>query len=347
MAKVFVGLSGGVDSAVAARRLLDQGHEVVGVFIKVWQPDFLTCDWEAERLDAMRVAAHLGIAFLTCDAELAYKRHVGDYFVSEYLAGRTPNPDVMCNRFVKFGAFWEFARARGADYIATGHYAQVDKTDIGYRLRRGLDAEKDQSYFLWTLTQDDLAHTMFPIGDSRKSDIRNEAARAGIPTATKKDSQGICFLGHIDIPAFVAHFTTLVPGPVFDTSGIVIGEHAGALIYTLGQRHGFTLQGQHSLVPHFVVGKDVAANALIVDKKPPEILPDQALTLSHENWINGPAPSQAQAVFRYRGPVISVALAGTTDSRTLMLLETAEKPAPGQSVVFYDQDLCLGGAVVN
>jgi tRNA-uridine 2-sulfurtransferase len=182
---VFVGLSGGVDSSVAAKRLIEAGYNVVGVFIKVWHPDFLVCNWEQERLDAMRVAAKLGIPFLTCDAEAAYRDAVAHYFIESYRAGKTPNPDVMCNKEVKFGAFLEFAKAHGADYIATGHYAQ----HIGDTLVRGVDTGKDQSYFLWTLTPEQLAYTLLPVGDSQKETIRTEAAAAGLITAEKKDSQ--------------------------------------------------------------------------------------------------------------------------------------------------------------
>src|SRR5690606_21910140 len=283
--KVFVGLSGGVDSSVAALRLIKEGYEVVGVFIKVWQPDFLRCDWESERLDAMRVAASLGIPFLTCDAKEAYKKEVGEYFVNEYLAGRTPNPDVMCNRYVKFGAFWEFAKAHGADFIATGHYAQVVKTEDGFELRRGVDAKKDQTYFLWTLTEEDLSHTLFPIGDTPKDEVRSEAKAAGLPTATKKDSQGICFLGQVDIPEFLSHFTKLVKGEVRDTSGKVVGEHKGALLYTHGQRHGFTIFGETNAAPSYVVAKDLESNTIIVDNEPPIAAENSKLELGNLNII--------------------------------------------------------------
>lgn len=381
--KVFVGLSGGVDSSVAALRLKRQGYDVVGVFIKVWQPDFLRCNAEAERLDAMRAAAALDIPFLTCDAAEAYKTSVGDYFVAEYLAGRTPNPDVVCNRHVKFGVFWEFAKARGADFIATGHYARVEEAareespfdssrSLGapakpshrefadslnddshraaghYRLLRGVDTEKDQSYFLWMLTEDDLAHTLFPVGDSTKATIRAEAARAGLPTAAKKDSQGICFLGHVDIPEFMSHFTTLVPGPIFDVRGEIIGEHAGALVYTLGQRHGLTIFGASALQPHFVVGKDIASNSLIVDDRPPVATAESEFRLEQLNWISGqPAGLELQAAFRYRSQPVAVTLSGTAGVDRLHLAKSADKPASGQSVVFYDGEVCLGGAVIQ
>ncbi len=346
--KVFVGLSGGVDSSVAALRLLRQGYEVVGVFIKVWQPDFLKCDWERERLDAMRVAAHLGIPFLTCDAEAEYKRHVGDHFVNEYLAGRTPNPDVLCNRFVKFGAFWKFARERGADFIATGHYARTLKTEDRLELRRGVDQAKDQSYFLWTLTEEDLRHVLFPVGDSPKAEIRREAEKAGLPTAVKKDSQGICFLGHIDIPEFIGHFTDLSPGQVFDVHGQVVGEHRGSLVYTLGQRHGFTIFGENAKQPYFVVSKDLASNTLIVDVKPPSVGTKSDIELTEVNWISGrPEGENFTAVFRYRGEAVPVTVATEGGKEKLSLGGQTDKPASGQSVVFYRDEVCLGGAVIR
>lgn len=346
MKTVFVGLSGGVDSSVAALRLLRDGYDVVGVFIKVWNPDFLVCNWEEERLDAMRVAAHLKIPFLTCDAKEAYKKHVGDYFVREYLAGRTPNPDVMCNKFVKFGAFIDFARAHGADFVATGHYAQRKERDGACVLTRGADAAKDQSYFLWTLTKEQLAFTLFPVGNSEKAEIRREAERAGLPTAEKKDSQGICFLGHVDIPEFMSHFTELKEGDVLDERGNVIGTHKGALVYTLGQRHGFTVR---STTTQYVVAKDIAANTITVAERPHEQERNDALSLSDVNWIGAPPAVGAtyDVQFRYRQVPVRIALRSVSDDAATIALEAAtETPAAGQSCVFYDGDVCLGGGVV-
>ena len=196
---VFVGVSGGVDSSVSAALLKDQGYSVVGVFIRTWQPDFIECTWRDERRDAMRVCAHLDIPFLECDAEDAYKNGVADYMIEEYKKGNTPNPDVMCNREVKFGVFWKFAKDHGADYIATGHYAVNNNG-----LRKSPDASKDQSYFLWTLTQDDLIHVLFPVGHLDKKDVRKLAEKYKLPTATKKDSQGVCFLGPLDMKEFLS-----------------------------------------------------------------------------------------------------------------------------------------------
>ncbi len=278
---VFVGLSGGVDSSVAAARLLKQGYDVVGVFIKVWHPDFMVCNWEQERLDAMRVAAHLGIPFLTCDAEAEYRDEVAKYFIEEYRAGRTPNPDVMCNQHVKFGAFLRFAKERGADHIATGHYAQkIVVGDGSAEMHRGLDENKDQTYFLSTLSKEQLAYTLFPVGDSPKEVIRKEAEESNIPTANKKDSQGVCFLGHIDIPEFLAHYIDLVPGDVLNENGEVVGKHKGSLVYTLGQRHGFTLNTEDpDRRPMFVTGKDVNNNTITVGENAPHINSDETIHL--------------------------------------------------------------------
>lgn len=346
--KVFVGLSGGVDSSVAALRLMKSGYEVVGVFIKVWQPEFLRCDWEIERLDAMRVAASLGIPFLTCDAEAAYKKEVGDYFVNEYLSGRTPNPDVMCNRHVKFGAFWEFAKARGADFIATGHYARAIKTEDGYELHRGIDEGKDQTYFLWTLTAEDLKHTLFPIGDTPKEEVRQEAKKAGLTTAAKKDSQGICFLGHVDIPDFLSHFTKLEKGEVRDTSGKVVGEHKGALVYTHGQRHGFTLFGETDASPRYVVAKDLESNTIIVDDEPPISVENSTIELEDLNLIGDlPEDGLVDISFRYRQPPVSCRVIRRGDRLVVEFLEKADRPSPGQSAVLYKGQKCLGGGVIE
>ncbi len=340
---VFVGLSGGVDSSVAALRLLREGYDVVGVFIKVWHPDFLVCNWEAERLDAMRVAAHLSIPFLTCDAEEAYRKEVGEYFVSEYLAGRTPNPDVLCNKAVKFGAFLEFAKSHGADFIATGHYSRTENRNGTPTLLRGVDPSKDQSYFLWTLTTEQLAHVLFPIGDTPKDQIRKEAALAGLPTAVKKDSQGICFLGYVDIPEFLSHFTDLKEGEVLNEGGKVIGTHQGALVYTLGQRHGFMT---NVTTPRYVIAKDLEKNTITVAAKPPHINETEAVKLANRNWI-GVLPSvQITAQFRYRQTPVPVEVHLENETTCVKPLIETDRPAPGQSCVLYDGDVCLGGGVV-
>lgn len=347
---VFVGLSGGVDSSVAALRLKKQGYDVVGVFIKVWHPDFMVCNWEAERLDAMRVAAHLEIPFLTCDAEAAYRDEVAHYFIEEYKAGRTPNPDVLCNKEVKFGAFLNFAKERSADFIATGHYVQrLDSGEVA-ELHRGVDSNKDQSYFLWSLSLQQLQFALFPVGNSEKSIIRDEAAKAGIPTATKKDSQGVCFLGHIDIREFLSHYTDLQAGSVLDASGTVIGSHSGALIYTLGQRHGFTLTNNNTdRAGMYVVARDIEKNTITVSEEKLTTKQSSSFTLAQvmlrRKILEG---DLLEAQFRYRQSPFKIKILSVTDNAlTLETLEEVEMPAAGQSCVIYDGSNCLGGGILT
>jgi tRNA-specific 2-thiouridylase len=350
--KVFVGLSGGVDSSVAALRLKNQGYQVVGVFIKVWHPDWLVCNWEQERLDAMRVAAHLGIPFLTCDAEAAYRDEVASYFIESYRAGLTPNPDVLCNEKVKFGAFLRFALEHGADYVATGHYAQKGAGERGMsELWRGIDPQKDQSYFLWSLQREQLEKILFPVGDTIKTDLRTEALAAGLPTATKKDSQGVCFLGHIDIPEFLSHYIDLVPGPVLDENGQVVGEHQGAFVYTLGQRHGFTLHTHTpERVPHYVVEKDIDRNTITVSTTTPTLAPHDTITLRNIVWRGSEAPvvgKTLDAQFRYRQKPFTITITSVTaDTLTIEAVATIERGAKGQSCVLYEGDLCIGGGII-
>ena len=346
---VFVGLSGGVDSSVSAKRLIDQGYSVTGVFIKTWHPDFLSCTEESDRRDAMRVAAHLGIPFLTCDATESYKRSVADYMISEYKEGRTPNPDVMCNQFIKFGEFRKFAHAHGARHIATGHYARVENIDGKFHLYRGSDQNKDQSYFLWTLTQEQLSETLFPIGDTTKPLVRKEAEIAKLPTFAKSDSQGICFLGQVDINEFLSHYAEMVPGHVLNEAGEHIGTHQGALAYTIGQRQGFTTHviGNES-VPYYIVAKDIVHNTITVATESKEI-GGETLRLGDLNSISGDFPQHCEAQFRYRQKPFAVHL--EIDSHGHGMLTVLEKnielPSLGQSCVLYKGNECLGGGVIS
>lgn len=346
---VFVGLSGGVDSSVAALRLKQAGYTVVGVFIKVWHPEFMVCNWEQERLDAMRVAAHLNIPFLTCDAEAEYRDEVAHFFIEEYKAGRTPNPDVMCNQHVKFGAFLRFAKAKGADFIATGHYAQRIQGESGPELHRGVDTNKDQTYFLWTLTEEQLAYTLFPVGDTPKEEIRAEAEAAGIPTAQKKDSQGICFLGHVDIPDFLSHYIDLAPGSVLNEAGEIIGEHQGAFVYTLGQRHGFTLTTQDvQREAMFVTAKDTETNTITVGPKVAMSETTEHLRLHSTCLRHHLNPGDSLEVqIRYRQTPFTVEVSDVREGEmTLRPTREIEQPAVGQSCVLYRGSLCLGGGII-
>lgn len=348
---VFVGLSGGVDSSVAALRLKRAGYKVVGVFIKVWHPDFLPCNWEAERRDAMRVAAHLDIPFLTCDAEEAYYQSVAQYFIKEYEVGRTPNPDVMCNQHVKFGAFLDFAKSYNADYIATGHYAQRKETATGYELHRGIDQDKDQTYFLWTLTQTQLVHTLLPIGNSHKSEIRKEAETAKLPTAEKKDSQGICFLGHVDIYEFLKHFLRLETGSVLDMEGNSIGTHRGAAVYTPGQRHGFTTTDPAwAGVAQYVQSTNLSDNTITVGAEKPQLPPQATISLEQVNLINSdinPGASVSLQIRYRQNPIKATVTTSTTATMHLELADKIDGGAAGQSCVLYKAERCLGGGIIK
>lgn len=353
MTKVFVGMSGGVDSSVTAALLKHAGYDVTGIFIKGWYPDWLPCSWREDRQDAMRVCALLKIPFQTMDLEQEYKTEVIDYLIEEYINGRTPNPDIMCNKWIKFGAFFHNALAQGADMIATGHYARVraDEANV-YHLHTGVDATKDQSYFLWTLTQDILRRTLFPLGGYDKSKTRELAEEFGLPTATKKDSQGICFLGKVDIREFLKHYIETTPGAVLNENGDVIGTHDGAILFTLGQRHGFTVtQKAPDASPHYIVAKDISRNTLTVSEKPyDDTFTVTTAVLRHVNWINR-TPQHGelyQARFRYRQKLRSCTFQEVGNGEaTITFQESQSAIAPGQSVVIYDGDECVGGGIVS
>ena len=394
---VFVGLSGGVDSAVSATILKKQGFEVVGVFIKTWHPDFLECNEEEERRDAMRVAAYLDVPFLTFNLESVYKKEVADYMISEYKTGRTPNPDVMCNKKVKFGAFLKKAISMGADFVATGHYAQVgeagnyflsgpwipgslpqpDHAKKYFQLRQGPDKSKDQSYFLWTLKQEQLSKIIFPVGDLKKTEVRKLAKKFRLPVAEKKDSQGICFLGAVDLKEFLKHYIKEKKGKVLNTEGEIIGWHNGAVFNTLGERHGFTItkKGPND-GRYYIVAKDVKKNILIVSQeknyltKSTDIfllknssysrqsrsqvsLQDNFfLSLENVNWISKVPDSNKNytAQIRYHGKFLSCKVKVVDPERKRRAEIIFRKPimvASGQSCVVYDKDVCLGGGVVK
>jgi tRNA-specific 2-thiouridylase len=341
---VFVGISGGVDSSVAAYLLKQQGHEVHGIFVKTWSPEWLPCTWVDEKRDAMRVCATLDIPFHFLDATDAYKQGVADYMISEYRAGRTPNPDVLCNRVVKFGAMWQYAAAHGAEALATGHYARL----LDGKLVQGIDASKDQSYFLWMLTNDDLAHAMFPIGHLQKSEVRAIAERAGLMTATKKDSQGICFLGEVDMREFLAHYIDEQPGDVVDVHGVKVGEHDGVWFHTLGERHGFRItKGGTDQKPYYVVGKDIEHNILIVSHDPKNTAvqnKEVTLVLRDTNWLepfDSTTPCTGQ--IRYHGQQIPV----TIIDETHMRLSYEGVVSLGQSLVLYRDSTLIGGGVID
>ncbi|HYC83407.1 MAG TPA: tRNA 2-thiouridine(34) synthase MnmA, partial [Candidatus Paceibacterota bacterium] len=233
---VFVGMSGGVDSSVTAALLKKEGYDVVGVFIKAWEPAGYKCTWREDRRDAMRVAAVLEVPFVTLDLEEEYKESVVDYMIGEYRAGRTPNPDVMCNQSVKFGAFYRKAREAGADWVATGHYAQMERSEGKATLKEGADKAKDQSYFLWTMKKEVAEHVLLPIGPYQKPEVRKLAEKFKLPNFAKKDSQGLCFLGHIDVKEFLKAYIDTEEGKVLNEKGEAIGRHDGAFFFTIGER---------------------------------------------------------------------------------------------------------------
>lgn len=364
--KIFVGMSGGVDSSVAAALLKKDGYDVTGVFIKVWQADFLPCHWREERRDAMRAAAAIGIPFLTLNLEQEYKKDVLDYLIREYRAGRVPNPDVMCNKHVKFGAFLDFARAHGAEYIATGHYAQIHPSPLSrreavgrqYHLYAGADTEKDQSYFLWTLSQQQLTRTLFPIGHLKKSTVRAVAKRYGLPNAEKPDSQGLCFLGKINMAEFLKHYLKTEPGDVLDLAGKIIGRHDGALLYTIGQRHGFTTEKSGPAEsPYYVLAKDLARNTITVGHARSDAGRRSTCDLIEVNDISGVLAAKNyntddggwgyRARIRHRGALYPIQkLILNEHTVTLQFTHPVEGIASGQSVVLYRGDQCLGGGVV-
>ena len=360
--KIVVGISGGVDSSVAAYLLKKatpnnfsklfgrpapkgfRGYEVHGVFVKTWSPEWLPCTWVDEKRDAMRVCATLDIPFHFLDAEEAYKKGVADYMIAEYRAGRTPNPDVLCNRVIKFGVLWEYAQSIGADAIATGHYAQTD----GNTLMKAVDEKKDQSYFLWMLTKDELPHVRFPIGHLTKKEVRAIAEDAKLFTADKKDSQGICFLGDVDMREFLSHYIEQKRGAVVTPEGEVIGHHDGVWFYTIGERHGFSITRQTNRnSPYYVVGKQIEKNQLIVATK--EQIKEQSnskgyLSLRDVNWVVAPAyASQYEAQIRYHGNFVPVVVKNDKEVH----LRSPEQISEGQSLVVYQGNRLIGGGVID
>lgn len=337
--KVFVGLSGGVDSAVSAALLQEQGYEVTGVFIRI-ALDGYPCTAGEDKIDAMRVAAHLRIPFRSIDLSEAYKKKVFEISVAEFAKGRTPNPDTLCNKEIKFGLFFNWCIEQGADMVATGHYA-VRKDGALYM---GADEQKDQTYFLWAMPQKALRKTLFPVGGMHKPQVRALAAKFNLPNAERKDSQGLCFLGPVSVSDMLHQELTLVPGAVLDSGGAVIGTHEGAAAYTLGQRHGFELSIATPERPaYFVVGKNIADNTITVSpERYPQGVRETVAELSEENWIGEVPEGAYMARFRYRQTLIPARKEG----RTVVLLQPHYIPE-GQSLVLYKGAQCLGGGIVD
>lgn len=352
--RVVVGLSGGVDSAVSAHLLKQQGHEVVGIFMKNWEDDDDSeyCSSRQDFLDAASVADVLGIEIEHVNFAADYKDRVFADFLREYQAGRTPNPDVLCNAEIKFKAFLDHAMRLGAEKIATGHYARVREVPGSFQLLKGLDPLKDQSYFLHRLNQAQLSKTLFPVGELPKTEVRRIAAEIGLPNAKKKDSTGICFIGERPFREFLNRYLANKPGPIQDDQGRTIGEHVGLSFYTLGQRKGIGIGGlKHAdAAPWFVARKDMAANTLYVVQghEHPWLL-SHRLTADDTSWVAGHAPAGGAlaAKTRYRQADAACAIgAGAGDTFTLDFPEAQWAVTPGQSAVLYDGEVCLGGGVI-
>jgi tRNA-uridine 2-sulfurtransferase len=354
--RVVVGLSGGVDSAVSAWLLKRAGHEVVGLFMKNWEDDDDSeyCSSNVDFVDAAAVADVIGIEIEHVNFAAEYKDRVFAEFLREYAAGRTPNPDVLCNAEIKFKAFLDHAMRLGAAKIATGHYARVREREGCFELLKGLDASKDQSYFLHRLTQAQLARALFPVGELNKSEVRRIAAEIGLPVAAKKDSTGICFIGERPFREFLARYLQGTPGPMLDEEGRELGRHAGLSYYTLGQRQGLGIggvaEGGGSHAPWYVAAKDLAANSLhVVQGHDHPWLQAVALHAGDLSWIAGspPPPGRYGAKARYRQADAPCTLALDEGGFELRFASPQWAVTPGQSAVLYDGEVCLGGGVID
>lgn len=353
-ADVIVGISGGVDSSVAAMLLQQQGQRVAGLFMQNWADDGSGfCRAEDDRKDAVAVCGKLGIPIHFRDFSNEYMEGVFKHFLEEYAAGRTPNPDVLCNREVKFKHFLDAALALGATRIATGHYARVLYRDGHARLARAKDKSKDQSYFLHQLGEAQLDATLFPLGEIEKSEVRELARAAGLPTAAKKDSTGICFIGERDFREFLSNYLPMQDGQIQDPAGVALGTHHGVYFHTLGQRGGLQLGGVRGReqAPWYVVAKDIERNVLVVDQSHDSkwMMSDKVETEAM-HWISGSPPASkfsCHAQTRYRqAPQACMVEFNDDGSLTALFAEPQRAVTPGQSLVLYDDDVCLGGAII-
>jgi tRNA-specific 2-thiouridylase len=354
--KVIVGMSGGVDSSVSALLLKQQGFEVIGLFMKNWEEDDTEeyCSAADDLADAQAVCERIGIPLQTVNFAAEYWDRVFEYFLAEYKAGRTPNPDVMCNKEIKFRAFLDYARLLGADCIATGHYARRRSEGDRHMMLRGVDDNKDQTYFLYTLGQEQLASTLFPVGELEKKDVRQIAEDHGLVTARKKDSTGICFIGERRFKDFLGQYLPAQPGDIVTEDGDVLGQHDGLMFHTLGQRKGLRIGGlkDASDAPWYVIDKDLTNNRLIVGQghDHPKLL-SRGLRASQASWVAGTPPSReflATAKVRYRQKDVPCrVLVDDDQTLTVEFTEPQWAVTPGQSVVFYQDESCLGGAVID
>ena len=353
--RVILGLSGGVDSAVAALLLKDEGYDVHALHMTNWEDDDGYCTAAEDLQDARRVCEQLDIPLHHANFARQYRDQVFEYFLKEYRAGRTPNPDVLCNREIKFGVFRDYAKRLGGDLLATGHYARCGLVDGQGALFKGRDPGKDQSYFLHAVSAEAFAETVFPLGELQKGEVRQIARDRGLAVHDKKDSTGICFIGERPFREFLATYLPANPGPMRTPDGEVMGEHQGLMYYTLGQRQGLLIGGHrdHGEEPWYVVGKDLADNALIVAQGEHAMLFSDGLTATDASWI-GKVPDgldeglRCAAKVRYRQADQACVVTALGDNRLAVRFDAPQKAvAPGQFVVFYDGDRCLGGAVID
>ena len=350
--RVVVGMSGGVDSSVAAWLLKEQGYDVVGLFMKNWEDDDTDeyCTAREDLIDAVSVADRIGVDIEVVNFSAEYKDRVFSNFLAEYQAGRTPNPDVLCNAEIKFKAFLDYAISLGAQRIATGHYARVRERNGSFELLRGLDNSKDQSYFLHRLNQAQLSCAMFPVGELQKTDVRAIARRIELANHAKRDSTGICFIGERPFREFLMRYLAPKPGPMQTPEGKVVGEHHGLMYYTIGQRQGLGIGGAGE--PWYVIGKDMPANLLIVAQghDHPGLYHHQLLG-AQASWISGQMPDTAIAYgakTRYRQTDARCRLAVENDGNFSLRFDCAQWAlTPGQSAVLYDGDVCLGGGIID
>lgn len=374
---VFVGMSGGVDSSVSALLLKEQGYNVVGVYMKNWSQDLpgMKCPWAEDLADAKRVAVKLGIDFKVFDFEKEYREKVVEYMLSEFRAGNTPNPDIMCNQEIKFKLFYEKAMEQGADFIATGHYARTGISEMLYSgrtqgrsaeptvpsktfsdipiLMRAIDENKDQTYFLYRISDEALAHTIFPIGGMMKPEVKKLAAERGLHNAYKKESMGVCFVGEVGMKDFLKEYIDIEPGEIREMeSERVLGYHEGAVFYTIGQRHGLYLNGVAGEVndglPYYVVAKDLEKNIVYVSKN----LNDKHIWTDElelkDMILRQELPETVSIRLRHRAPLIPVKIVLGEDNTAVLKFENKiKRPASGQSAVIYSGEICLGGGIIK
>ncbi len=355
--RVVVGMSGGVDSSVAALLMKRAGHEVIGVFMKNWEEKDAdgVCTSERDWADVRAVCEALDIPYYSVNFARQYRERVFEHFLEEYRRGRTPNPDVLCNREIKFSVFLDFAERLGAEKLVTGHFANIDRAGGEYRLLRAVDENKDQTYFLYMLNQRALSKALFPVGNLTKAQVREIAREAGLPVSEKKDSTGVCFIGERNFKRFLSGFLPARPGDMVTEDGRVVGRHDGLMYYTLGQRRGLGIGGGGDGRRWFVVGKDLKSNTLLVEQGEDSPLLYSGRTVIEDlTWIAGRAPVKpgeallCQARFRHRQPLQNVSARLREDGLMDIEFETPQRAiTPGQSAVLYLGETCLGGGVIQ